>query len=105
MSAPILHVGATVQCAHAGSAMPTSPSPRVTVSGQSVATIASPYAIAGCSLPSNAGGPCVTGQWTIGATRVLVTGQPVVIMTGQAVCAPTGTPLIPVSAQARSLAT
>jgi hypothetical protein len=32
-------------------------------------------------------------------------GQPVVIMTGVSVCAPTGTPLVPVSAQVRALAT
>jgi hypothetical protein len=32
-------------------------------------------------------------------------GQPVVIMAGVSICAPTGTPLIPVQAQPRVIAT
>jgi hypothetical protein len=37
--------------------------------------------------------------------RVVCEGQPVVIMTGVAICTPTATPLLPVSAQTRALAT
>jgi uncharacterized Zn-binding protein involved in type VI secretion len=100
MPGPILHLGATVLCSHGGQATPTAPSPRVLVSGQPVATIAAPYAVAGCAfVPPGGNGPCVTGQWVVGATRVLANGQPVAIMTGSSVCAPTGTPLMPVSAQ------
>lgn len=95
MPGNILHLGATVKCAHGGSATPSVPSTRVFVSGQAVATLPAPYVVAGCTLPPNAGGPCVTATWLIGATRVFSMGQPVVINTGQAVCAPTGTPLIP----------
>jgi hypothetical protein len=105
MPGPILHLGATVLCAHGGQATPTSPVPRVTVGGQPVATIAAPYAIAGCPFPPNSGGPCVTGQWVVGATRVLAMGQPMAIQTGTAVCVPTGTPLLPVSVQTRAIAT
>src|ERR1051326_8946031 len=106
MPAPILHVGATVLCAHGGQAMPTAPSPRVLVSGMPVATIAAPYAVAGCAFVPPAGnGPCVTGQWVVGAVRVLSLGQPLVIMTGVSICVPTGTPLLPVAAQTRALAT
>ena len=106
MPGPILHLGATVLCSHGGQATPTAPNPRVTVSGQPVATIAAPYAVAGCAFAPPAGnGPCVTGQWIVGATRVLVLGQPVVIMTGASTCVPTGTPLVPVAAQARVIAT
>jgi allophanate hydrolase subunit 2 len=47
----------------------------------------------------------VTAQWSVGAVQVTSEGQPVVIMTGLAVCAPTGTPLVPVSAQTRAVAT
>lgn len=86
--------------------MPTVPSTRVTVSGMPIATIAAPYVVAGCSFVPPAGnGPCVSAQWTVGATRVLSEGQPVVIMSGTATCVPTGTPLVPVSAQTRALAT
>jgi hypothetical protein len=105
MPGPILHIGATVLCAHGGQAVPTAPVPRVTVSGQPVATIAAPYTVAGCAFPPASGGPCVTGQWVVGATRVLAMGQPVAIQTGVAVCAPTGTPLMPVVVQPRAIAT
>lgn len=86
--------------------MPTVPSPRVTVSGMPIATIAAPYTIAGCTFVPPAGnGPCVLAQWVVGAVRVLSEGQPVVIMSGVATCVPTGTPLLPVSAQTRAVAT
>jgi len=71
-----------------------------------IATIAAPYAVVGCAfVPPGGNGPCVTGQWTLGAVRVLSEGQPVVIMSGVSICAPTGTPLVPVVSQMRVLAT
>lgn len=86
--------------------MPTAPSPRVLVMGMPITTIAAPYAVAGCAFAPPAGnGPCVTAQWTVGAVRVTSMGQPVVIMTGLATCVPTGTPLVPVEAQTRAIAT
>ena len=106
MPGPILHVGATVLCSHAGQAVPTAPSPRALVSGMPIATIAVPYAVAGCAfVPAAGNGPCVTGQWLVGAVRVLSLGQPLAIMTGVSICTPTGTPLMPVAAQTRALAT
>jgi hypothetical protein len=99
-------MGATVMCSHGGQAIPTVPSPRVLVSGMPIATIAGPYAVAGCAFVPPAGnGPCVTAQWVVGSVMVTSEGQPVVIMTGMATCVPTGTPLLPVSAQTRALAT
>src|ERR1700683_3177050 len=100
MPAPILHMGATVMCAHGGQALPTVPSPRVLVSGMPIATIAAPYTVAGCAFVPPAGnGPCVTAQWVVGAVRVTSEGNPVSIMTGTAMCVPTSTPLLPVVAQ------
>jgi hypothetical protein len=84
--------------------MPTAPVPRVLVSAQPVATIAAPYAIAGCPFVPPAPGPCVTGQWVLGAMRVFAMGQPVAIQTGVSVCVPTGTPLIPSVVQPRVIA-
>jgi hypothetical protein len=99
-------MGATVLCSHGGQAIPTVPSPRVLVSGMPAATIAAPYAVAGCAFVPPAGnGPCVTGQWVVGSVMVTSVGQPLAIMTGVAVCVPTGTPLLPVAAQTRALAT
>jgi hypothetical protein len=86
--------------------MPTAPSARVTVSGMQIVTIAAPYSVAGCAFVPPAGnGPCVTGQWMIGAARVTSEGQAVAIMTGTAICVPTGTPLLAVAAQTRATAT
>jgi hypothetical protein len=100
MPGPILHVGATVLCAHGGQAVPTTPSTRVQVSGMPITTIAAPYSIAGCPFVPPAGnGPCVTAQWLVGATRVMSEGQPVAIFSGTAICTPTGTPLLPLVAQ------
>lgn len=102
MPGPLLHLGATVLCSHGGQAMPSAPNPRVLVSGQPVSTMAAPYLVAGCAFVPPAGnGPCVTAQWVVAATRVFATGQPVVLLDSQAICAPTGTPLLPVVAQMR----
>lgn len=102
MPGPLLHLGATVLCAHGGQATPSAPMPRVLVSGQPVATQAAPWLVAGCAFsPPQGNGPCVTAQWVTGATRVFAGGQPVLLMSGQSVCTPTGTPLMPVSAQTR----
>jgi len=101
----LLHVGATVMCAHAGQAMPTVPNPRVLVSGQPTALIAAPWVIAGCPFVFPAPGPCVTAQWVVGSVRVLSNGQPLVIQSGVAICAPTATPLVPVVMQTRVIAT
>lgn len=97
----LLHVGAQVLCSHAGQATPTAPNPRVTVSGQPTVLITSPYVVAGCTLPppSAANGPCVTAQWVTGTTRVTSNGQPLLVQSSQAICAPTGTPLIIVATQ------
>lgn len=107
MPGPIVHVGATVMCSHAGQATPTAPFPRVTVIGQPVVTQPTSYVVAGCTLPppTAANGPCVTGQWMTGSVRVLAGGMPLVLMDSQSVCAPTGTPMIPAVVQPRVIAT
>jgi hypothetical protein len=103
----LVHVGAQVLCAHGGQAQPTVPNPRVLVSGQPTVLMTSPYVIAGCAFPPppTANGPCVTGQWLTGSTRVLSNGQPLVINAGSSVCAPTGTPMIAAVTQTRVTAT
>jgi len=99
-------MGAVVMCSHGGQAMPTVPSPRVMVSAMPAATIAAPYAVAGCAFaPPVGNGPCVTAQWVVGSVQVTSVGQPLAILSGVAVCVPTGTPLLAVSSQTRALAT
>lgn len=102
----ILHVGATVLCSHAGQAQATAPNPRVTVSGQPTVTMPAPWLIAGCTLPPppGANGPCVSAQFVTAATRVTSNAQPLLLLDSQAICAPTGTPLLIVATQARATA-
>jgi hypothetical protein len=99
----LLHLGALVQCAHGGQAQPTVTNPRVTVSGQPIVMNAAPYTVAGCSFPPppNGNGPCVTAQWVTSALRVTSNGLPVLLQDSQAICAPTGTPLVITTTQVR----
>jgi hypothetical protein len=99
----LLSVFSQVQCLHAGQAKPTVPNPRVLVNGQPTVLLTSPYIVAGCTLPPPpaANGPCITAQFTVGTVRVLSSGQPLLVQSSQAVCAPTGTPLLIVATQPR----
>lgn len=100
----LLHVGATVLCSHGGQAQPTAPNPRVTVNGMPTVTMTAPYVVAGCAMPppTAGNGPCVTAQWITGATRITSNGQPLLLLDSQAICAPTGTPLLIVATQTRA---
>jgi hypothetical protein len=102
MPAPIVHVGAGVTCTQGGQAQPTAPFPRVTVSGQPVVTLMTPYVVGGGCISDP---PCATAQWVVGATRVLAGGAPVITRTSQAVCVPTGHGLQVLATQTRVLAT
>jgi hypothetical protein len=99
----LLHVGATVLCAHGGQAQPSAPNPRVMVGGMPTVTMSTPYAVAGCALPPPpaANGPCVTAQFLTGSARVQSNGVPLLLLNSHALCAPTGTPLIAVATQTR----
>ena len=103
MPGPLLHLGATITCAHGGRATPTAPNPRVLVSGQPVVPMTSTYVVAGCTLPTPpaANGPCVTAQYVSSATRVTSNGVPLLLVDSQAICAPTVTPLVAVLTQTR----
>ena len=105
MPGPALHLGAVVTCSHAGPAQPTTPFPRVLLSGQPLVTIASPYLVTGCALTGTSAPPCVTGQWIAGAVRVLAGAVPVALLTGSSTCVPTGTPMLPMTAQPRVVMT
>jgi hypothetical protein len=74
----LLHVNATMQCTHMGPATIAPSQPRVLVSGQPIATMASVIAVAGCAftVPGPKPQPCVLVKWTMPSTRFLVAGQP-----------------------------
>ena len=95
MPGTLLHVGATVQCMHAGPAQPVASNPRVKVGGQPIVVRTGTYTIAGCA--SNP--PCVAAQWHTSATRVQAGGVRVLLKNSQARCVPTGTGLKIVTTQ------
>jgi hypothetical protein len=102
MPGPILHLGATVICAHGGQALPIAPFARVLVGGQPVTTLSAPYTVAGCAFaPPGGNGPCVTAQFVTSATRVMAGGVPVLLQDSVSVCTPTGTPTTVVVVQPR----
>jgi uncharacterized Zn-binding protein involved in type VI secretion len=96
----LVHVGATILCAHAGPATIASSNARVLVSGQPVATIVDQTLVAGCAFNVSGGPhPCVHVQWLTSALRVLVNGQPALLQTSTGLClaadqAPQGPPLV-----------
>src|SRR5713226_4601522 len=100
----LLHQGATVLCSHAGQAQPTVPNPRVLVSGLPTVTLPGPWVVAGCAMPPPpaGNGPCVTAQFVTSAIRVMSNGQPLLLLDSQAICVPTGTPLMIVLTQTRA---
>ena len=99
----LLHVGATVLCAHGGQAQPTVPNSRVLVGGQPTVTQSAPWVVAGCPfVPPAAGPPCVTANWVAAALRVKLSGVPALLQDSTAVCVPTGTPLNVVVTQVRA---
>jgi hypothetical protein len=103
MAGFLLNLGSTVICAHGGQAKPTVPNPRVLLSGMPVVTQPPSYVVAGCANPPppvNVG-PCITATWIVAALRVKVMGMPVLMQDSQAICIPTGTPLIVALTQMR----
>ena len=99
----LLHLNAVVTCAHLGQATPMSVLPNVLAMGQPAVGIAAPYGIVGCILPPPivANGPCVTANFMTSATRVFSFGVPLLLQDSQAICAPSGTPLLILATQTR----
>jgi hypothetical protein len=80
----LLHVGAVLQCTHAGPGVIAPSQARVLVTGQPVATMLSVITVGGCpfQVPVGAGTkpqPCVLIKWLMPAARVLVMGQPAAV--------------------------
>ena len=111
----LLHTGAVINCTHAIPAQIPPIQPRVLVSGQPVATMASQILVTGCpfTIPGPKPQPCLTIEWLMPATRVLVMGQPALVQPapgpGQGLCLspeqiPNGPPIV-AAVQPRVVAT
>jgi hypothetical protein len=104
----LLHVNAGMQCTHAAPATIAPSQPRVVVSTQPVATMASVITVAGCpfQIPFGVGTkpqPCVLIKWAMPSTRFLIAGQPAALVAtpgpGPGICQsieqiPQGPPLV-----------
>jgi len=90
----ILVDGATVECAHKGSASPGLTSTRVKIDGKPVVPQSGPWTVKGCSYPPNSGPPDTTISFTTGTTRVTVDGKPILTASSQGLSAATGTPAV-----------
>ncbi|MEG3788513.1 hypothetical protein V1318_00095 [Lysobacter sp. CCNWLW3] len=102
MPGALMHLGAAVTCAHGGPATPTAPYTRVTLNGRAVITIAGPYSVAYCNLPSAAAAlRCVAGQWLAGTTRVFAGGRALALDSSPSLCVPNGAPLVVLDCQTR----
>ena len=87
MGSPIFHVGAQAMCPHGGQVSTAPGSPRVTVGGQPVATLADTFLVAGCAfVVGTKPQPCVKVQWLVPAMRVKVGGQPVILQSSTGLC-------------------
>jgi hypothetical protein len=87
MGAPLFHVGAQAMCPHGGQVSTIPGSPRVSVGGQPVATMADNYLVAGCVfMVGPKPQPCLKVQWLVPATRVMVGGQPVILQSSSGLC-------------------
>jgi hypothetical protein len=75
--------------------------------GVPAVTIATTYIIAACTFPAMTSGgspPCLTGQFTTAATRVMGISGPLLLADSQGTSVPNGTPLIVVPSQLRVIA-
>jgi hypothetical protein len=110
MAGPILSVGSTVMCPHGGHMEVVPGSPRVTVSGMAVATMADTFPVVGCGFTvGTKAQPCVTVEWLVPAARVCVMAQPVLTQASVGICQaaeliPQGSPYV-LSTQTRVIAT
>ena len=101
----LIQQGATVMCIHGGQAMPLVPNPAVTLEGMPSCLLPDPWSVAGCPGIPPTIPPCVMASWVVDTVRVTSYGQPLLVQSSQAICTPTGTPLLPIVTQARVNAT
>ena len=78
----LMHVNAACQCTHAAPATIVPTQPRVLVSGQPVAVMSSQIVVTGClfTIPGPKPQPCITIKWLMPSARVLVLGQPAMLL-------------------------
>jgi uncharacterized Zn-binding protein involved in type VI secretion len=87
MPAEVLTESATVQCPHGGRVQARASRPRVRSGRQPLLHVGDSFTVSGC--PYAVGTkpqPCVQVQWSAGARRVRIGGQPAVLRDSQGQC-------------------
>jgi hypothetical protein len=74
MPGQVLHLGAAVVCPHGGHVSVVAPNTRTRVNGNPTLQISDLCLVTGCPATPR---PCYQVTWSAPATRVLVSGQPV----------------------------
>ena len=87
MPGPLLHVGALLTCTHQAPITSPTTNTRVFVSGRPALVATDIVTVAGCpfTLPPPKPQPCMTVK-LIPSTKVLINGQPAVILTPATLC-------------------
>ncbi|HTU76782.1 MAG TPA: hypothetical protein VMG38_25000 [Trebonia sp.] len=77
MTGYLMHVNATVNCPHGGSAGYLPAQRRALVTGQPAASVAGLWTVAGCSFTvAGKPQPCVTIRWLSPSGRITLSGSP-----------------------------
>jgi hypothetical protein len=101
---PILTTLSTVQCPHGGTVTLTTANTVCQIGGGYALLQTDQHTVAGCpfqlpTVPSPTPSPCVTVQWTTGATQTKVNQTPVLLQSSSGLCfsalqAPQGAPVV-----------
>ena len=88
MAVPILDVGCSIKCPHAGTATVVTSNAVVKVGGNFAILKSDVMTIAGCAftLPGPKPSPCLTIEWSGEAQKVKVSGTPVLLQTSVGLC-------------------
>jgi hypothetical protein len=96
MMTPILTMGSTVNCGHAGTTTLAPSQQKVVIGGEPIAVQPDQHIVSGCSLASSSATFCTVLTWSAPAQNVVIDGQPALLQTS----IPTGVgPGIVVNAQ------
>lgn len=105
---PILTTNSTVQCPHGGTVSLTTANTVVQIDGGYALLQTDVHTVSGCpfTVPGPTPQPCITVQWTSGATQNKVNQVPVLLQTSSGLCiSATGTPQgAPIVSQVQSKA-
>lgn len=106
MPGPLVQLGATAMCAHAGMVQFVPSTPRVMLSGSPAITQTDVATVAGCTFPAMSSGapPCTSVQWVTAAMRVQANGIPLLVQSATGLGLPTGQPVTIIATQPRVIA-